>query len=204
MAVGHPQLIKGVMGPADPRQHIRQKDNIRRFLGFGLVDPDDAVACVADRATFWATGTVHSDKIVDVRVPVPGSMGGQARSHFLAATLAWFAPTSPGRKSYRAVRLKILEPDEIDVLRVKAHPNQPDTNQSNRGTLFTRCWEGDRAPAVAANQTITLQVQRDPDQGQVIDEAIPFGLAVTLAMPGEVRLYEQARARAAIAPRAPA
>ena len=130
-------------------------------------------------------------------------MGGQARPHFMAATLAWFAPTSPGRKSYRAVRLKILEPDEVGVLRVKAHSNQPDINQTNRGTLFTRCWSGDRAPVVAADQTITLTVQRDPDQGQVIDEPVPFGLAVTLSMPGVIEIYEQARARSAIAPRAP-
>jgi hypothetical protein len=43
--------------------------------------------------------------------------------------------------------------------------------------------------------TIALTVQRDPDQGTAIDEPIPFGLAVTLSMPGVVEIYEQVRAR---------
>jgi hypothetical protein len=45
--------------------------------------------------------------------------------------------------------------------------------------------------------TIALQIQREPDQAAVIDEPLIYGLAVTLAMPGELRIYEQARARIA-------
>jgi hypothetical protein len=43
--------------------------------------------------------------------------------------------------------------------------------------------------------TIPLVVQRDPDQGTTIDEPVVFGLAVTLAMPGEIALYEEVAAR---------
>ena len=98
------------------------------------------MACAADRATFWAAGTLERDRVVAVSVPVPVAIGGQARPHAMLATLAWFTPVSPGRKSYRSVRLKLLEPDDIAALGVKAHSNQPDANQINRGTLFTRCW----------------------------------------------------------------
>jgi len=80
--------------------------------------------------------------------------GDKAKLHSVSATLAWFAPTSPGRKSYRAVRLKLLEPDTLDSLRVKANSNQPDRNQTSRGTLFTRCWSGDRAPIIGANMSM--------------------------------------------------
>src|SRR5262249_5030254 len=163
-------------------------DNIRRFLGYGCIDADDAVACAADRATFWATGTLESDKIAIVNVPVPAALGGKAQLHAVLATLAWFAPTSPGRKSYRAVRLKILEPDALDNLRVKPHSNQPDINQTNRGTLFTRCWTGSKAPIVGADMSIPFTVQRDPDQGLLIDDPVPFGLAITLTMPGVIEI----------------
>jgi hypothetical protein len=195
-------LIRTTIGPADPKKHVQQKDNIRRFLGFGCVDADDAVACASDRATFWAAGTLDPDKIAVINVPVPAVMGGKAQPHAVAATLAWFAPTSPGRKSYRAVRLKILEPDGLADLRVKAHSNQPDSNQTNRGTLFTRCWSGDKAPIVGANMSIPFTVQRDPDQGNVIDDPVPYGLAVTLTMPGVVEIYEQVRQRLTIVERA--
>jgi hypothetical protein len=195
-------LIRSTIGPPEGKFHARQKDNIRRFLGFGVVDPENAVACAEDRATFWATGLLLPNKIAVIDVPVPAVIGGQARPHSVFGTLAWFTPTSPGRRSYRSVRLKLLEPTELDALSVKAHGNQPDGNQTNRGTLFARCWEGDRAPVVRADMTFALTVQRDPDQGAQIDEAIPFGLAVTLTMPGIVQIYEQVRQRLAVPQRA--
>lgn len=197
------EMIRRVIGPQGGRFHVRQKDNIRRFLGFGLIDPDEAVACADDRATFWATGSLEPNKVSVVHVPVPTAMGGKAQPHWLSATLAWFTPTSPGRKSYRAVRLKLLEPNELDVLGIQAHGNQPDGNQANRGTLFQRCWSGDRAPAVGADMSIRLTIQRDPDQGVEIDEPIPFGLAVTLAMPGVLEIYTQAQQRLGLGLRIP-
>lgn len=194
--------LRSVLGPADNRLHAQQKDNIRRFLGYGWVDADEAIACAEDRATFWAVGTLERDRVATVHVPVPQCMSGQARLHSLSATLAWFTPVSPGRKRYRNCRLKILEPDGLDALAVKAHGDQPDMNQTNRGTLYTRAWRGDRAPVVGANLLVPLHVQRDPDQTGAIDDPIPFGLAVTIAMPGMIGLYEEIRQR--LQPRIPA
>lgn len=197
-------LIRETIGPPESKFHVRQKDNIRRFLGYGVVNSDDAIACAADRATFWATGMLERNKIATVFVPVPTVISGQALPHALSATLAWFTPVSPGRKSYRSVRLKFLEPEELGALSLKAHSNQPDTNQSRRGTLITRCWVGDKAPVVGENMSIELNIQRDPDLGNAIDEPIPFGLAVTLAMPSVVEIYEQVRQRVTVPQRAPA
>lgn len=97
--------------------------------------------------------------------------------------------------------MKILEPDEFDRLAVAGHGSQPDLTQTNRGTVFTRQWSGDRAAVVTEGMTITLKVQRDPDPAAPIDEAVPFGLAVSLYMPGELRLYDQVRTR--LQPRPP-
>lgn len=194
-------LIRNTIGPSEGKYHSRQKDNIRRFLGFGFVDGDDAVACLDDRATFWASGSLDGDKIATISMPIPMSIGGQPRPHSVSATLAWFTPVSPGRKSYRSVRLKVLEPMGSDNLRVKAVSNQPDGNQTNRGTLFMRTWSGTKAPIVNANGTMDFIVQRDPDQGGVIDDRIPFALAITLTMPGIIQIYEEARARVPVQPR---
>jgi hypothetical protein len=64
-------LIREVLGPADNRQHVKQKDNIRRFLGYGFADSNIAISCTEDRATFWATGTLPRDRTVSVGVPIP-------------------------------------------------------------------------------------------------------------------------------------
>lgn len=196
------RLIRTTLGPAGGKNHVRQKDNIRRFLGYGVLDSSDAVACAADRATFWAIGTLAADKAATVAVPVPAVIGGRAQAHALAATLAWFTPVAPGRQKYRSVRLKLKDPEEMTSLRVAAHSDQPDANQSNRGTVFTRCWVGNKAPVVSPEMTVNLVVQREPDQGTPIDEPVPFGLAVTLTMPGVMEIYEQVRQRLGIGERA--
>lgn len=189
------KLIKDTVGPWGKGQAPRQKDNIRRFVGYGMVDAEEAVACAADRATFFAVGSLNRDRAVTIAVPVPLAIGGKSQPHSLSATLAWFTPVSPGRKTYRSCRLKILKPDEIGSLGISPHGWQPDENQTNRGTIFSRCWEGSAAPVVSPNMTIPLTVQRDPDQGAAIDDPVTFGLAVTMAMPGEVALYDEVFAR---------
>lgn len=188
-------LVKELLGPFGQGQAPRQKDNIRRFLGYGLFDSDDAVACAADRATFWSVGSLGRERSVDVLVPIPAAIGGQARAHSVSATLAWFTPVVPGRKSYRAVRMKILDPAEIAGLGVSADAWQPDGNQTNRGTVFTRVWSGAQAAVVADGMSLRLKIQREPDPAGAVDEMVPFGLAVTLEMPGELRIYDQVRNR---------
>jgi hypothetical protein len=188
-------LIRNVIGPPEGKFHSRQKDNIRRFLGFGVVDGDDAVACASDRATFWAGGMLQADTVASISVPVPVAMSGKARPHAMSATLAWFTPTSPGRKLYRSVRLQLLEPAELSALAISSTPNQPDLNQTKRGTIFTRYWTGQKAPIIRQDMSIQIVVQRDPDQLVQTDESIPFGLAVTLAMPGVEEIYEQVSVR---------
>ncbi len=191
-------LIKQTLGPFDNRKHVLQKDNIRRFLGYGVVDSEAAVACAEDRATFWASGTLPRERTVTVQVPIPVCINGQARPHTLQATLAWFTPVLVGRQSYRVVRLKLLDSDELSSLRVDLAKTQPDHKQVHRGTVVSRRWAGERAPIIGENHFVTLTIQREPDLGSVIDEPIAFALAVTLAMPGITQIYDQVRTRLAV------
>lgn len=192
------ELIKSVLGPADAKQFVRQKDNIRRFLGYGVVSPDDAIYCASDRATFWAVGTLAQETRRSVVVPLPACMSGQSLPHSVTATLAWFTPVHPGRQSYRSVKLSLLaSSDEIDQFRVQPSKTQPDVNQASKGTVFSRRWLGDKAPALTVDSEIELIIQREPDRGSKIDEQVPFGVAVTVAMPGIIEVYNEARARIA-------
>lgn len=194
-------LVREIVGPPNGRHHQRQRDNIRRFLGLGWADNSIALSCVDDRATFWACGEIDRDEQRIFDVPIPACIDGIAMKHRVAATLAWFSPVSPGRQAYRAVRLEIIKPDALDLLGVKNAKEQPDENQSLKGTLVSRHWEGDKAPKLAGHDSFELRVQRKPDQGVPIDEPIPFGLAVTLEMAGAVEIYQQVRTR--VAPRVP-
>jgi hypothetical protein len=41
-------------------------------------------------------------------------------------------------------------------------------------------------------------IQREADRGSKVDELIPFGIAISVAMPGVVEVYAQAQARLGI------
>lgn len=193
-------IIRDTLGPADGRQHVRQKDNIRRFLGYGIVDAESAIACADDRATFWATGEIAENQVMHIPIPIPAAIANRTQPHALAATVAWFTPTAPGNRRYRAVRLKLLKPDALDGLGLNERfSDQPDQNQRNSGTLYHQRWYGEKAPAVADGLEIALHLQREPDQAGIsIDDAIPFAVAVTLTMPGVVEIYEEVRQRLGI------
>jgi hypothetical protein len=47
---------------------------------------------------------------------------------------------------------------------------------------------------------LLLRIQREADQGGQIDDEVPFAVAVSISMPGEVRIYEQVRNRLGIQP----
>jgi hypothetical protein len=93
-----------------------------------------------------------------------------------------------------------LEPDELPNLAVDSAKNQPDINQAHRGTVIHRRWEGDRAAALAADQTLQLMVQREPDD---LDDSIPYAVVLTIEMPGVNEIYNEVRARVAVQPPVP-
>lgn len=188
-------FIREIVGPANGRQHVQQKDNIRRYLGYGIVDEDFSVSCALDRAIFWATGELYPEKQTSILIPIPQCFGGTSAFHRIAATLAWFTPVATAHMSYRTVRLKILEPDFLSNMAVSASSCQPDANQTSRGTVFSRSWIGNRAAIVNDNEQIELRIQREVDSGTTIDEPIAFGLALTIEMPGINQIYNQVRER---------
>lgn len=55
-------LIIEILGPPQPNQHVRQKDNVRRYLGYGAIDGNIILNCAADRATLWAVGNLAREQ----------------------------------------------------------------------------------------------------------------------------------------------
>jgi hypothetical protein len=186
-------FIERVLHPDGRAHQVHKKDSIRRYVGYGILDPGVVVSCAENRVTCWATGVLAKDTVLHVEVPLPSVIGGQAKHHCLIATLAWLAPVGSGTLRYRAVKLSLAKPGQLDSLALKGRPRQPDTNQASRGTVIHRIWEGDRAPSVSAGDKLSLQVQRERDPLDVSDEAVPFALVITLAMKDTVGIYEEVR-----------
>ncbi|ANL43184.1 UNVERIFIED_ORG: hypothetical protein M2312_003044 [Rhizobium esperanzae] len=190
-------LLIEILGPSDNRQHYRQKDNVRRYIGFGAYDPDRVIDCAADRATLWAVGRLGADQGKRFRIPWPAAMSGQARPHGVNATLAWFSPPKPGAVAYRGARMKIIEPSKLGAAGIKAAGIQPDPKQAHKGTVVHRRWDGSRASAIAGDGFFEIDIQREADS---LPDDVQFALVVTLEMAGELGVYNQVLNRVALKP----
>ncbi|MBX9707340.1 MAG: S8 family peptidase [Caulobacteraceae bacterium] len=194
-------LIVETLGPADNRLHVRQKDNVRRYLGFGAIDGDVVLDCTSDRATLWSVGRLGSDQAHTVSIPIPAAMAGRATPHEVCVTVAWMAPPRIGAPRYRGVQIKIVEPhDAAALLAVSADGLQPDYNQAHNGTVVHRRWEGARAAAFGENATFDVVVQRQVDD---FADLTPYAVATTVKMAGVNDIYAQVRDRLAVRPRVP-
>jgi hypothetical protein len=198
---GSEAFIRSVIDPNEEMHHEHWRREVCRHLGYGFVDPEDAIACTADRATMWATGTIGPEGSTTFDVPLPAILGSNASPREIRATLAWFAPTRPGYLAYRAVKLRIpsLQPDILETAGVDTFSGQPTNSQAESGTIVHRRWRDERIGTGAG--TIPVQVQRERDQGVPIDESIPFGLAVTVDMPGALQVYDQVLSNIEVRPR---
>jgi hypothetical protein len=200
---GSEAFIRPLVDPHLNLHHEHWRREVCRYLGYGFVDPDDAVACAADRATLWATGSLAPESSVTFDVALPQALAANATRREVRATLAWFTPIRPGHLAYRAVKLKIasLQHPAIEALGVSTTTQQPSNSQSESGTIVHRRWQDSRIGNFAPGATFPLQIQRERDQGIPIDEAIPFGLALTLEMPGAAAIYQDVHASIAVKPR---
>lgn len=202
---GSETFIRTTVDPTSTLHHEHWRREVSRYLGFGFVDPDNVVACANDRATLWATGTLSPEESLTFDIRVPKSLAASASVREIRATLAWFTPTRPGHLAYRAVKLKIdsLERSSLQLAGVSTTSDQPSNSQSESGTVVHRRWTSEQIGEAESDSTIPIQIQREPDQGTPIDEVIPFGLVVTIEMPGETQIYEDILTSIQVKPKVP-
>ena len=194
-------FVRPIVDPDGTMHHEHWRREVCRHLGYGFVDPEDAIACASDRATLWATGELGPEGSLTFDLPIPAVIAQNANDRAVRATLAWFTPIRPGHLAYRAIKLKIdsLRKDSLQIAGVDTSMTQPTNSQSESGTIVHRHWRGENIGSGQA-AVIPVQIQREKDQGTPIDDPIPFGLAVTLEMPGAQQIYADVRANIAIQP----
>lgn len=73
---GSETFIRSVIDPAEELHHEHWRREICRHLGYGFVDPEDAIACAGDRATMWATGALVREGAYTFDVPIAAVLGG--------------------------------------------------------------------------------------------------------------------------------
>ena len=94
-------LLIEVVGPPEARYDVRQKDNVRRYIGYGAYDPNRMISCADDRATAMG-GRVRWRQIRESasRIAWPAAMTAKSQAHPVGnPSLVFAAAAGRGRIS---------------------------------------------------------------------------------------------------------
>ncbi|ALJ36354.1 hypothetical protein FE88_26145 [Azospirillum brasilense] len=169
--------------PQGTKAWLRRRENISRFLGYGIPDVDRLLEGAANRATLVGEGEIRPEKSHEFRFPLPPSLASKIDLRRLIITLAWFSPVRSSNQNYRTFGLEIApgSGDNAFGLGLRAVGCQPPAALAGRGTLIHRILEGDAAVPFLESDAIVLRVQcRKPPFSGMTKVVAPYGLAVTL------------------------
>ena len=194
-------LLNALYGPKGQGQHVARKDNIARVLGYGRPIVEEAMTCAANRATLVGHGSVvPGDSAALYRVPLPASLERVTEPRSITLTLAWFSPVNVRHRAYRRAKMEIQPVDFMTGAGVSRQSHQPSNKSVPRGTLFHVRYQGDNAVPLVDEGHIRFRVFCR-EQGGALDQAIRYGLAVTIEAGEHVPVYQEVRQRLEIRPR---
>ncbi|MCX8500153.1 MAG: S8 family peptidase [Alphaproteobacteria bacterium] len=181
-----------------PENSRKIKEVMARYLGYGSVEIERVLACTEQRATVLGCSEIRENEIHEYRLPLPPGLSSSHVWRRMVVTLAWFSPISPDHRNYREAKLELSPVDGWGDLPLKLARQDADHNQVLRGTVQHEVVEGFKQ--IAAYQdgaSILLQVACKKDATASLDDAIPYGLAVTLEVAEgiQIPIYEQLRTR---------
>ena len=174
------------------------KEVLARYLGYGEVQIERVLACTEQRGTVLGCGEIRENEIHEYRFPLPPDLSGSQAWRRLVVTLAWFSPINPDHRNFREAKLELSPVGGWSGVPLKLARQDADHNQVLRGTVQHEVVEGSKQ--IAAYQdgdSILLHVACKKDATAHLDDAIPYGLAVTLEV-GEgiqIPIYQQLRTR---------
>ncbi|MBO9749741.1 S8 family peptidase [Xanthomonas phaseoli pv. dieffenbachiae] len=181
------------------RDNSRQfKEVMSRYLGYGAVQIERVLACTEQRGTVLSCGEIRENEIHEYRLPLPPGLSSSQEWRRMVVTLAWFSPVNPGHRNFREAKLEMSPANNWGTLPLKLARQDGDHNQVLRGTVQHEVLEGtDQIAAFQDGDSILLHIACKKDATARLDDAIPYGLAVTLEVAEgiQIPIYEQLRTR---------
>jgi hypothetical protein len=174
-----------------------KREDVARFLGFGVVNIERVLECTEKRATLIGWNTIQAKNSDQFSIPLPSKLENIQGFRSVTATVGWFTPLNANHRMYRMAKFEV-EPgsDKKLSLAVDNSKKQPSHNAFGRGTVYHRHWEGDKAAKFVDNGELILNVSCKSVAGD-LDDSIPYGLAVTIEVGEDVQVavYEEIKER---------
>ncbi|MGP6213953.1 S8 family peptidase [Pseudomonas paraeruginosa] len=190
---------KAITAALKTRDNSRQfKEVMARYLGYGAVQIERVLACTEQRGTVLGCGEIRENEIHEYRLPLPPGLANSQEWRRMVVTLAWLSPVNPSHRNYREAKLELSPSNKWAELPLKLARQDGDHNQVLRGTVQHEVLEGtDQIAAFQDGDSILLHIACKKDATARLDDAIPYGLAVTLEVAEgiQIPIYEQLRTR---------
>ena len=174
------------------------KEVMVRYIGYGAVNIERVLACTEQRGTVMGCGQIGENQVHEYRFPLPFGLSGSQVWRRMVVTLAWFSPINPAHRNLREAKLELQPGRSWNKLPLKLKRVDSDHNQVLRGTVQHEILEGNsQISTYEEDGHILLHVTCKADATEKLDDAIPYGLAVTLEVSEDVdiQIYQQIRAR---------
>lgn len=181
-----------------PENSRKIKEVMARYLGYGSVEIERVLACTEQRGTVLGCGEIRENEIHEYRLPLPPGLSSSQEWRRMVVTLAWFSAVNPDHRNFREAKLEISPANNWGTLPLKLARQDGDHNQVLRGTVQHEVLEGtDQIAAFQDGDSILLHIACKKDATARLDDAIPYGLAVTLEVAEgiQIPIYEQLRTR---------
>ena len=187
-------------------KHYARKDNVSRFVGYGVLNTKRIVACTAERATLIGYGDITPGSANLCRIPLPPSLERVLEPRSVTVTLAWFSPINPRHQGYRMVALEAKPGGDTKFsLGVKRVIMQPHDKAIARGTVFHDRRDGQRAAPYVDGGDMLLRIAARNTAGEFTGR-VPYAVAgriegdigATIPVYDEVRAAMFARIRPSI------
>lgn len=202
-------LVHGAKHDQEAKQHLvealKNEDNSRKFktiaaryMGYGAVDIERVLACTEQRVTVLGFGEIKQNEIHEYRFPLPMGLSAQKVWRRMVVTLAWFSPINPDHRNLREAKLEFSASEKWDETSLRLSREDSDYDQVQRGTVQHEILEGEsQLNSFQEGDSILLHVRCKADATDKLDEAIPYGLAVTLEIAEgiQISIYQQIKAR---------
>ena len=181
-----------------PENSHKIKELMARYLGYGAVEIERVLACTEQRATVLGCDEIRENEVHEYRLPLPPSLSGIQVWRRMVVTLAWFSPVNPSHRNFREAKLEVSPANKWGQLPLKLERQDGDHHQVLRGTVQHEVLEGtEQITAYQDGDSILLRIACKKDATASLDDAIPYGLAVTLevAQDTQIPIYQQLRVK---------
>ena len=165
------------------------KNELHRFLGYGITDIDKVKECTKNQITLIGYGEIHQDEAFEYAIPLPFSFHSQKLRRKVIITLAYFSPISPSINKYRDKQLWLTVNNGNNIAGSRS---EYDYHAVQRGTLQHEIFETDSTAVWDDNDSMILKVNCRADASNTNNVPIPYALFTTfeIAPEHDINVYQ--------------